>query len=660
MDKFNTGTGRNLGRFAPFAIPHSEKERINGYLALKYLFKDPKVFIVVVYTLVSKDDSTLFEDGTLGDLIVCGVFNNIEEAEGRAFDIMSQTRVNSVLIFNQGEWQHLNNVFDPDRTDFVPPDLHKTLDSAQRRDLKNDYLEKRRLERIQKEVAEEKKREEDPTTLDHYIKNWWDSISDFNAWKNSEREAAEHKKNYEKTIEKVKLQETKQPEHKLVWFETLFTQLRDRDETHMIQFALNGIINIIQKEGLDPKGYGMNKKDKGKEEAVSPTKSAVKSPVKEVEKEASSEAPTNVLEGTSVETLVVSSDTPVAESSAILTPEPIVISVKEEPEASLEEAMEAIASLDNQTEEVEGDQESKSEEVSEDSLQVSEDSPHAHPRNIITDTLHKIEEEVKDDIHKIAHVAGVAIALPVLALEIMSPNFSTREIAVENQVEEHTEEPTEEPDVSDPVQEAEVNPEVYVDEQGNLWDTDVKQEIQTEIVKQYLLSNPPQDDSVLKRDKSVKRKKPKITAKVEEMDLITPLFPPGMVGMIHTAFTTIMRGRNPDNVLKMEMEEDLPSIEEMIKHIPPETLQKIMEHAREESTDREETTDSLDEDVLAEELVDEDVPDETVEESVPEEHIIEENVVQEYVNEHAKTEPVRLLQRDTDITRSIEAVLNEM
>lgn len=126
-------------------------------------------------------------------------------------------------------WGSLTTKVDP-KAEFVPVDLDGKLIKAHAKVQREEVERLERKREIEEEVIQEKDRENDPNSLDHYIHNWFVAIKNRATYHVNQKAADTAKENYEKRSNAIREQYARQPHFEKEWLPELQRRLHKRGE----------------------------------------------------------------------------------------------------------------------------------------------------------------------------------------------------------------------------------------------------------------------------------------------------------------------------------------------------------------------------------------------------------------------------------------------
>ena len=216
---------------------YSLKQLANTYKLLeKRLPPMDQEFCIYAYFLYSEP-----KDGVHGKQIFLGGYPTKKRALLEVHNITKQTGHDSMYISETCSWEDIDSVKRFDRT--------FKLDSR----LKTEELQEQFEKEVIRKDEEDQKREElsngielqgemeqDPTTIDHYVHNWFNVIRNKSSYEYHKEQMEYYEKMYNKRADKVRKQYKNQPEYEDQWLEIYEKRLRGRGEENVF---------IMMKEG---------------------------------------------------------------------------------------------------------------------------------------------------------------------------------------------------------------------------------------------------------------------------------------------------------------------------------------------------------------------------------------------------------------------------
>ena len=213
------------------------KQLANTYKLLeKRLPPTDQEFCIYAYFLYSEP-----KDGVYGKQIFLGGYPTKKRALSEIHKITKQTGHDSMYISETCSWEDIDSVKRFDRTFKLDPRL-KTEELQQQFEeevIKKDEEDQRR-EELSNGIELQGEMEQDPTTIDHYVHNWFNVIRNKSSYEYHKEQMEYYEKMYNKRVDKVRKQYKNQPEYEDQWLDIYEKRLRRRGEENVF---------IMMKEG---------------------------------------------------------------------------------------------------------------------------------------------------------------------------------------------------------------------------------------------------------------------------------------------------------------------------------------------------------------------------------------------------------------------------
>lgn len=180
-------------------------------------------------------------DGVHGKQIFLGGYPTKKKALEEVQKIMKKTGHDSIYMCETCSWENIDSVKRFDRsfkldTRLKSEELQKQFEEEMQR--KEEEQEQR--EQIRQEIEMQGEMEQDPTTLDHYVHNWFNTIKNKASYEYHKEQMEYYEKMYSKRANKVRQQYESQPEYEDQWLDVYEKRLRRRGEDDVF---------IMMKEG---------------------------------------------------------------------------------------------------------------------------------------------------------------------------------------------------------------------------------------------------------------------------------------------------------------------------------------------------------------------------------------------------------------------------
>jgi hypothetical protein len=228
-------------------LPTSQRRQaINTYKALAKLKPPPdQEYSVLAYFLAEKPENVY------GFYIPLGNYPTKEQAINRVKHIIEITGHKSIFVMKTCTWQALDDQVRHDRTEYIPVDMNGKLLQQYQKDIaaENERLEERK--RIEEELLSERENEQDPTTIDSYIHNWYVAIKNRATYSYYSSEALKAKENFDKRVSAIRDQYARQPDFDEKWLPLLKERLTRRNEGHIYEMIVKAV-HEIHDEVLPP------------------------------------------------------------------------------------------------------------------------------------------------------------------------------------------------------------------------------------------------------------------------------------------------------------------------------------------------------------------------------------------------------------------------
>lgn len=229
-------------------IESQRRQTINTFKAIAKL-RPPmdQEFSVISYALI--DDP---KKEKIAMYIPLGNYPTRERALERVNFIIESTGHRSVFVMKTCRWQELSTQYQPDRVEFVQTDQDGKLVKLHNEQLEQEKQEFEKRKRVEEEMMKEQDARNDPSSLDHYIHNWFVAIRNRTAFLEYQKNAQSAYDNYQKRVVAIRDQYAKQPEFEAQWLAEVKRKLADRHESHIYDI-LEAVSKEIHDEVLQPK-----------------------------------------------------------------------------------------------------------------------------------------------------------------------------------------------------------------------------------------------------------------------------------------------------------------------------------------------------------------------------------------------------------------------
>lgn len=203
------------------------RKKIDTFLQLTEVkIDDDQSFCVWAYILVDNPPP----QGIYGMVIFLGAFKTYRQAKKHAKKIVMDSNYNSVFVSRSCSWEELTTESKPDRIKWVSTDRESHIREKARKEYEKEIKQHQKHEKLVKDLEKEKERELDPTTIEHYIHNWYNLIQNKFTIQHYRKLLDEAEQNYQKRADKIRQQYSKQPEFDETWLSILSERLKERDE----------------------------------------------------------------------------------------------------------------------------------------------------------------------------------------------------------------------------------------------------------------------------------------------------------------------------------------------------------------------------------------------------------------------------------------------
>lgn len=168
--------------------------------------KEGQAWSIVVYVL-----SNEVVDGFHGLWFFIGTYSKRKEAVSRAEELIKETGISSIYAMSTCQWREIDENFKADRTIFVKDDIDKKLRKVQK-EQQNKLRKKYEDEQLMKEEMEEMiKYEQEEGTIEHYTRQWYLLIKQYDKINYMKEQLKLENENYEKMIKNIQELQNKYP-----------------------------------------------------------------------------------------------------------------------------------------------------------------------------------------------------------------------------------------------------------------------------------------------------------------------------------------------------------------------------------------------------------------------------------------------------------------
>lgn len=211
------------------AVLNREKA-INGYKKIMGIFPEPgQSFLVCVWFLTTE----IGKNGERGMLFPIKTCMTYGEAKDKAESVIKETGIDSVFVYPMCQWRSISDRKDRNHIALVSTDLDKNLNEQHKRQLAELEKEMKRHEEIADQIENEQEKEQDPTSIEHYIRNWFLAIRNKQLVDSYKKQAEEMESKYQLRLTMLQEQYSRQPEMESKFLPLLKEQLTMRDEGHI-------------------------------------------------------------------------------------------------------------------------------------------------------------------------------------------------------------------------------------------------------------------------------------------------------------------------------------------------------------------------------------------------------------------------------------------
>ena len=185
-------------------------------------------------------------DGSIGKQVFLGAYPTPEKAMMRVDEIMKKTGHPLLYATEACMWEDIDT--DPRKVENRDKTRHLRLEKKSKKDLELQYekdvkewkIKKEKRENLTKELEEDDILEKDPTTVEHYAKNWYTCILNKSQYEYHKGQAEQFLNVFNKRKEKIQDQYRKDPSVDDKWLPLYKTKLENRGETHVFEAMEKG------------------------------------------------------------------------------------------------------------------------------------------------------------------------------------------------------------------------------------------------------------------------------------------------------------------------------------------------------------------------------------------------------------------------------------
>ena len=153
------------------------------------------------------------KDGVHGKHIYLGAYPTKSKALDVAHDVIKKTGHDCIRVMEACWWEDLDEKRRVDRTLYTDPNANaKDLERQYREKILREGEEERERELISQELDEQTVKELDPTTMEHYVHNWYNAICNKSSLEHHREKVKYYEEKYQKRVDKIRSQHKIQPE----------------------------------------------------------------------------------------------------------------------------------------------------------------------------------------------------------------------------------------------------------------------------------------------------------------------------------------------------------------------------------------------------------------------------------------------------------------
>ena len=206
---------------------YSLKKLANTYKLLeKRRPPSDQEYSIYAYYLLSEP-----KDGKVGKQIFLGGYPTKKKAILECKKIMKQTGHDGIYVCETCSWEDIDSIKRFDRT--FKLDTRLKDDELQKQfedEIERKHEEEERREELSKEIELQGEMEQDTTTMDHYVHNWFNVIKNKSSYEYHKEQMEYYEKMYNKRVNKVREQNKNQPEYENQWLDEYEKRLVRRGE----------------------------------------------------------------------------------------------------------------------------------------------------------------------------------------------------------------------------------------------------------------------------------------------------------------------------------------------------------------------------------------------------------------------------------------------
>jgi hypothetical protein len=163
-------------------------------------------------------------------VIPLGNYPDKAEAVKRVKFIIETTGHHAVFATKMHKWEELTTEINTDRTEYVPVDMNGKLIKLHEDQQKKEQEKLEERKRIEEELLREKAAELNPSSIEHYINNWYVAIKTWARLQHTNKLRDVDLEVLEERLDKIRKQTHEQPEYEKTWLPVLKEQLSKRNE----------------------------------------------------------------------------------------------------------------------------------------------------------------------------------------------------------------------------------------------------------------------------------------------------------------------------------------------------------------------------------------------------------------------------------------------
>ena len=210
---------------------------VNTYKTLeKWPVPIDQEFSIYAYFLYSSPENNKY-----GKQIFLGAYPTKIRALQEVEKIIKTTGHDAIYISETCSWQDIDSQKNHDRTFKLDPQLSsQELQKQFEQDIVHQENQKKKQEEIMRELEEQGERELNPTTLEHYVHNWYNAIKNKSAYEYHKAQMEHYQTVYNQRVSKIREQHQLQPELEEKWLSVYEQLLKKRGEENVFTMLAEG------------------------------------------------------------------------------------------------------------------------------------------------------------------------------------------------------------------------------------------------------------------------------------------------------------------------------------------------------------------------------------------------------------------------------------